>query len=333
MVTTAEQAPAGPDAVIEGVLRAAEQAHPRIAPYLYRTPLEHSAAASAVSGAQVWLKHEQQQVTGSFKPRGSLVKLSGLTERQRAHGVVAPTAGNHGIGLAYAADRLGAVAHIFLPESTDPSKLERLDRLGAEVTRFPDIETARQAALAAAEARGWVFSSAYADLDMVAGAATLGLELAEELPDDTDVVLLPIGGGGLASGVAAALADRRPSVQVWAVATEASPTWLRWHAAGRPEDVELGPSVAEGLSGYIEPTTPTFDLVCRLVPRVLPVPDVGIVAAMRWLAAEHQQIVEPSGAAALAAVLDPASGLAGARVAVVLTGRNVGLSRYLSLIG
>jgi threonine dehydratase len=314
------------------VLAAAEAARARIAPHLYRTPLERSAPAEQAGAAAVWLKHEQQQVTGSFKPRGSLTKLTRLSAAERARGVVAPTAGNHGIGLAWAAQRLGTPAHIFLPEGTDPAKLARLDRLGASVTAFVDIEAARLAALSAAEAHGWTFSSAYADPDMVVGAATLGLELAEEL-SDVEVVLVPIGGGGLAAGIACALAQRRPEVPVWAVATAASPTWPRWHAAGRPVPVELSASVAEGLSGTVEPTTPTFEPVLRLVPRVLAVTDEQIVDAMRWLAAAHQQIVEPSGAAALAAVLDPGSGLAGARVAAVLTGRNVGLPRYLDLLG
>jgi threonine dehydratase len=313
---------------VDAVVGAARAARPRITPHLHRTPVE----STTVAGTRVWLKHEQQQVTGSFKPRGSLTKLTRLTAEERARGVVAPTAGNHGIGLAYAAGRLGTPAHIFLPEGTDPAKLERLGGFGASVTAFPDVEAARLAALAAADEHGWTFSSAYADLDMVAGAATIGMELAEELPD-VDVVLVPIGGGGLASGVAAALAELRPGLPVWAVATGASPTWLRWHEEGRPVPVELGPSVAEGLSGTIEPTTLTFDYVHALVPRVLPVSERQITAAMRRLAADHQQMVEPSGAAALGPLLEPDSELAGARVAVVLTGRNIGLPRWLELIG
>lgn len=311
------------------IVGAAHQARERTASMLRRTPAEHSSPASRRSGTEVWLKHEQQQVTGSFKPRGSLAKLSRMTDAERARGVVAPTAGNHGIGLAYAASRLGVTARIYLPAGTDPSKLATLADLGAEVTTFADIETARLAALHAAEVHGWTFCSAYNDQDMVVGGATLGLEVAEEMPD-LDVLLVPIGGGGLAAGTAAALADR--PTQVWAVATAASPTWLRWHETGEPGAVELAPSVAEGLSGPIEPETITFPLVRDLVPRVLPVDDAQITGAMAWLADNHQQIVEPSGAAALAAALDPPAELAGARVGVLLTGRNIGLARYLDLL-
>lgn len=310
---------------------AARAARPLIAPHLHRTPVELSASAGRVSGASVWLKHEQQQVTGSFKPRGSLTKLTRLTATARSRGVVAPTAGNHGIGLAYAAGRLGTQAHIYLPAATDRAKLDRLADLGARMETFADIESARRAALASAAAYGWTFSSAYDDPDMIAGAGTLGLELDEELPD-VDVLVVPIGGGGLAAGLGAVLAEHRPGVQVWAAATERSPTWLRWHAAGRPVPVQPAESVAEGLSGAVDPATRTFGLVCQVVHRVLPVSDEQIIRGLRWLAAEHQQMVEPSGAAALAAVLDPAAGLAGARVGVVLTGRNVGLPRFLRLV-
>ena len=313
----------------ERLVAAAREIAPRVAPYLRRTASEHSPAASRKSGATVWLKHEQQQVTGSFKPRGSLAKLSRLTDAERGRGLVAPTAGNHGIGLAYAASRLGAPARIYLPADTDPAKLTTLADLGAEVTTFPDIETARLAARDAARARGWTYCSAYNDVDMVVGAATLGLEIAEDLPD-VDVLLVPIGGGGLAAGTAAALADR--GTEVWAVATAASPTWLRWHERRIPVPVHLEPSIAEGLSGPIEPETVTFPLVRDLVPRVLSVDDDEIAGAMAWLADNHQQIVEPSGSAALAAVLAAPAALADARVGVLLTGRNIGLPRYLDLV-
>lgn len=311
------------------LVAAAREVAAHTAAHLRRTAAEHSPAASRASGATVWLKHEQQQTTGSFKPRGSLAKLIRMTDAEREHGLVAPTAGNHGIGLAYAASRLGATARIYLPADVDPAKLTTLADLGAEVTTFPDIEAARLAALDAAAAHGWAYCSAYNDVDMVVGAATLGLEIAVDLPD-LDVLLVPIGGGGLAAGTAAALADR--DTEVWAVATAASPTWLRWHESRSPGPVHLEDSIAEGLSGPIEPETITFPLVRDLVPRVLSVEDDQITAAMAWLADHHQQIVEPSGAAALAAALAAPAELAGARVGVLLTGRNIGLPRYLDLV-
>lgn len=314
---------------MDGIYADALAAAGRIAPYLRRTPVEYSAAASRATGADVWLKHEQQQVTGSFKPRGSLTKLISMTQAERVLGVVAPSAGNHGLGIAYAASRLGATAHIYLPRRTDPIKRTALADLGAQVTMFEDIETARLAAMADADKHGWAFASAYNDRHMVTGSAMLGVELVEELPE-VDVLLVPIGGGGLAAGIAVALAE--VSTQVWVVATEESPTWISWLKTGHAGVVPLGPSIAEGLSGPIEPDTLTFPLVRDLVPRVLSVNDAQIGHAVAWLAATHQQIVEPSGAAALAAALGAPTELAGARVGVILTGRNVGLDRYRALL-
>jgi threonine dehydratase len=314
---------------VQQIVAAAQAATRRIAPHLRRTPWERSVPASQATGVDVWLKHEQQQVTGSFKPRGSLTKLSRLSEEERARGVVAPTAGNHGIGLAYAASRIPVPTRLYLPADADPAKLRTLRELGADVSFFPDVEAARLAAVEAAAEHGWLYSSAYNDVDMVVGAATLGLEIAEEMPG-LDVLLVPIGGGGLAAGVAAALGPR--PTEVWAVATAASPTWPAWHAAGSTVPVELRPSVAEGLSGPIEASTLTFPLVRDLVPRVLGVEEPRIAQAMAWLAHHHQQLTEPSGVAALAAALDPPSELAGARVGVLLTGRNIGLRRFLDLV-
>ncbi|MGH3735336.1 MAG: threonine ammonia-lyase [Micromonosporaceae bacterium] len=314
---------------VDGINADALAAAGGVAPYLRRTAVEYSAAASHTVGAEVWLKHEQQQVTGSFKPRGSLTKLTAMTQPERVRGVVAPSAGNHGLGTAYAAARMGATARIYLPEQTDPIKLTALSNLGARVSMFEDIETARLAALFDADKHGWAYASAYNDRHMVIGAAMLGGELAEELPD-FDVLLVPIGGGGLAAGIAVALAGLR--TQVWAVATEESPTWINWLKAGHAGDVTLAPSIAEGLSGPIEPNTLTFPLVRDLVPRVLGVDDAQIGHAVAWLAATHQQIVEPSGAAALAAALSAPEELAGARVGVILTGRNIGFDRYRALL-
>lgn len=313
------------------IVAQARAARERIAPHLHRTALEHSATASDRNGASVWFKHEHQQVTGSFKPRGSLTKLTALAEAGRTRGVIAPTAGNHGIGVAYAGARTGVPVAVYLPVAADESKRRQLRTWGARISEFPDIEAARLAALRDADRTGAIFSSAYNDHDMIVGAATLGLELIEELPD-VDVLLLPIGGGGLAAGVGAVFRELRPRTQVWGVAPQASPTWPVWHRAGAPSAVALEASVAEGISGPIEPTTVTFPLVQRFVDQIIAVTEAEIIAATRWLAAEHQQLVEPSGAASAAAVVGAARAAGGARAAVVLTGRNVSLDRFTRLM-
>lgn len=323
-----DEAPLDVDKIVES----ARTARQRIDPHLRRTALEQSYAASTLNGATVLFKHEHQQVTGSFKPRGSLTKLSAMSRTEAARGVIAPTAGNHGIGVAYAGARTGIPVSVYLPTSADESKRRQLLAFGARVSEFPDIEAARVAAIRDAQRTHAIYSSAYNDADMVIGAATLGLELADELPD-IDVLVLPIGGGGLAAGVGAVFRVLRPDTQIWAVAPHASPTWSAWHRAVTPMTVPLSPSIAEGISGPIEPTTVTFPLVNRVVDRVVEVTEAEIAEAVRWLAAELQQLVEPSGAAAAAAVVAGRRHTAGARTAVVLTGRNVSLDRFTQLAG
>ncbi len=304
----------------------------RIAGWIRSTPLESSPALSQRARGTVELKPEHLQVTGSFKARGSLNRVLSLSDDERLSGVVAPTAGNHGLALAYAAAALGTRASIFLPETADPQKVRRLGRLGAEVRRFPSIEAARQAALTAAAQDGQAFVSAYNDPAMIAGAGTVGLEIIEAYPE-VDVVVVPVGGGGLIAGIATIIGALKPGVQVWGAQTTASPTIARWLDAGEVVDLTLEPSIAEGLSGPIDPETITFPIIKRLVQRVITVTDREIVEAMRFVFDEHQYLVEPSGAAAVAAVLFHSSKFAGSRSIVVTTGRNVSLARFQALLG
>ncbi|HEU5037640.1 MAG TPA: pyridoxal-phosphate dependent enzyme [Nocardioides sp.] len=320
----------GPVSDTGRIVADARDALERIAPHLRRTALEESAAATAYNGATVWFKHEHQQVTGSFKPRGSLTKLTAMPPSRTLRRVIAPTAGNHGIGVSYAGASTGIPVSVYVPVAADESKRRQLLSWGAQVSEFPDIEAARVAARREADRTGAVFSSAYNDRDMVVGAATLGLELVEELPD-IDVLLVPIGGGGLAAGVGAVLRHLRPNIQIWGVAPATSPTWPVWHRAGAPSTVTLAPSVAEGISGPIELTTMTFPLVQELVHRIITVSEAEIIDATRWLAAELQQLVEPSGAASAAAILSAARHTSGARTAAVLTGRNISLDRFIRM--
>lgn len=314
----------------EDVLRAAR----RIGPYVRHTPLEASPLLAARGGA-AWagLKLESLQVTGSFKPRGAFHKLLSLDDAARRRGAVAPTAGNHGLGLARAGAVLGVPVRIFLPEAADVSKVARLRADGAEVSFFPDIEAARLAALAMADADGFAFVSAYNDAVVVAGQGTVGIELLADDPD-VDLVVVCVGGGGLIAGVGTIAKALNPRVEVWGAQAEESPTFARWHARGATHAVELRPSIAEGLSGYIEPEVITWPVVRRVVDRMVTVSERALVDAMRWLFDAHQLVAEPSGVAALAAVLGAEPGvLDGRRVAVVVTGRNVAGARYRALTG
>lgn len=303
----------------------------RIKSTVCKTPLEPSHSLSALVGTEVRLKMENLQHTGSFKLRGAANVLASLNADQRRAGVIAPTAGNHGLGLACAGHAAGIPVSIFLPFSADPIKVSAMKSYGAQVTFFDDIEDARQEAIVAAQQSGATFVSAYNNQQMIAGGGTVGLEIMEDWPD-ADVILVNIGGGGLASGIATAIKGINPAAEVWAVQSEASPTFARWKEAGEAIPVEISSSIAEGISGYIEPEAMTLPLIRDRVDRVLLVSEAEIKAAMLLMLNLHSHVVEPSGVPAVAAAIRYAKELSGRKVVCVVSGRNISGSRYLKLV-
>lgn len=303
----------------------------RIKSTVCKTPLEPSHSLSALVGTEVRLKMENLQHTGSFKLRGAANVLASLNADQRRAGVIAPTAGNHGLGLACAGHEAGIPVSIFLPFSADPIKVSAMKSYGAQVTFFDDIEDARQEAIVAAQQSGATFVSAYNNQQMIAGGGTVGLEIMEDWPD-ADVILVNIGGGGLASGIATAIKGINPAAEVWAVQSEASPTFACWKEAGEAIPVEISSSIAEGISGYIEPEAMTWPLIRDRVDRVLLVSEAEIKAAMLLMLNLHSHVVEPSGVPAVAAAIRYAKELSGRKVVCVVSGRNISGSRYLKLV-
>ncbi|MFN2048299.1 threonine/serine dehydratase [Pantoea agglomerans] len=303
----------------------------RIKSTVCKTPLEPSHSLSALVGTEVRLKMENLQHTGSFKLRGAANVLASLNADQRRAGVIAPTAGNHGLGLACAGHAAGIPVSIFLPFSADPIKVSAMKSYGAQVTFFDNIEDARQEAIVAAQQSGATFVSAYNNQQMIAGGGTVGLEIMEDWPD-ADVILVNIGGGGLASGIATAIKGINPAAEVWAVQSEASPTFERWKEAGEAIPVEISSSIAEGISGYIEPEAMTWPLIRDRVDRVLLVSEVEIKAAMLLMLNLHSHVVEPSGVPAVAAAIRYAKELSGRKIVCVVSGRNISGSRYLKLV-
>ena len=303
----------------------------RIKSTVCKTPLEPSHSLSALVGTEVRLKMENLQHTGSFKLRGAANVLASLNADQRRAGVIAPTAGNHGLGLACAGHAAGIPVSIFLPFSADPIKVSAMKSYGAQVTFFDDIEDARQEAIVAAQQSGATFVSAYNNQQMIAGGGTVGLEIMEDWPD-ADVILVNIGGGGLASGIATAIKGINPAAEVWAVQSEASPTFERWKEAGEAIPVEISSSIAEGISGYIETEAITWPLIRDRVDRVLLVSEAEIKAAMLLMLNLHSHVVEPSGVPAVAAAIRYAKELSGRKVVCVVSGRNISGSRYLKLV-
>ena len=299
--------------------------------FIRNTPLEYSRELGSISKAEVFLKMECWQHTGCFKPRGAFNCLRLLDEKQKKCGVIAPTAGNHGLGLSYAANKLGIPVHIYLPESTDPMIIETLKYHNAIISTFPDIETAHKEAQKTAESKNLKFISAYNNKAMIAGGGTIGIEILEEL-SDVDVVIVCIGGGGLISGIGSFLKKNNPSIQIWGAQTENSPTFIRWFEAGKTVPVNIRPSIAPGLSGTIEPETITFPIIKETVDRMISLTEGELINGMRLMAKHHQQIVEPSGIAAVAAVMKMADQLSGKKIAAIVTGRNISYGEFNILV-
>lgn len=306
------------------------QSHQKIQPYIHHTPLEYNEVLSQLYKTDIFLKLENLQITGSFKARGSLNKLLTLDEIERQRGVIAPSAGNHGIGLAYAAKKLNVPAHVYLPKDADQSKIQALKNYGAQLSFFETMEDARIAAINTAHETGKTFLSAYNDPSVISAGGTVALEIIEDLAD-VDVVITCLGGGGLTAGICLALKSINPRIEVWAIEPKNSPSIATWHDQGKVTNVELKTSIAEGLSGPIDPETITFPIIHQYIDRILTVSEEEIVKAMK-LMVECQYIVEPSGVAGVAALSQCGNELKGLKTAIVVTGRNISWSRFISIV-
>lgn len=306
------------------------QARQRIGPYIHHTPLEYNTEFSRLYNANIYLKLENLQITGSFKPRGALNRLLTLNDTDRSRGVIAPSAGNHGIGLAYAAERLNIPAHVYLPKDADPGKIRSLERYGALVKFFDSIEEARLSALEAAREKGYTFLSAYNDPSVITAGGTVALEILDDLPN-VDTVITCMGGGGLTAGICIALKSVNPDIEVWGVQTENSPSLAVWHQNGKVTPVNLNLSIAEGLSGPIEPETITFPIIQEHIDQILTVTEEELIDAIKQML-EYQYIIEPSGIAGIAALKRYGKELRNRKVAIIVTGRNISWSRLTSLV-
>ncbi|MBW8481549.1 threonine ammonia-lyase [Actinomadura sp. PM05-2] len=272
------------------------------------TPLIHSRALSEAIGGPVYLKCENLQRTGSFKIRGAYVRIARLSEAERAGGVVAASAGNHAQGVALAASMLGCKATVFMPAGAPLPKVAATRAYGAEV-RFPGptVDECLVAAEEHAAETGAVFIHPFDHPDVVAGQGTIGLEILEQLPDVATVVGA-VGGGGLMSGVASALraarkAEGGPQVKVVGAQAKRAAAFPASLAAGRPTTVTVQPTMADGIS-VGRPGDLTYDLVAELVDAVVTVTEESLSQALLFCLERAKQVVEPAGAAGVAALME-----------------------------
>lgn len=292
----------------------------RIKGAVERTPCLHSRTLSQLTGADVFLKFENLQFTASFKERGALNKLLLLTPAERARGVIAMSAGNHAQGVAYHAARLGIPAVIVMPKGTPNTKIKNTQVHGAEVVLEGDtLAEAADQALARAASDGLTFIHPYDDAAIIAGQGTIALEMLEDAPD-LDVLVVPIGGGGLIAGIATAAKALRSELRVFGVESKA---YCAMHQRLHAQPVEVGgDTIAEGLA-VRDVGELTLDIVRRLVEDVLLVEEATIERAIVALIEIEKTVAEGAGAAGLAALLGHPDLFRGKRVGIPLCGGNI----------
>jgi len=302
-------------------------ARANVEPFVHRTPLLTSRSLDDETGLEVRLKAELFQRTGAYKIRGALNKLSLLSDEERARGVVCSSAGNHAQGVALAAQMLGIRAVVCMAANATPSKVAATRGYGAEVVQHGEIwDEADEKARGLVEREGLVYVHPFDDLDLIAGQGTLGLEVVEDWPE-VEVVVVPIGGGGLISGVAAAVKRARPEVRIVGVESSDGPAMKASLDVGELVTLERCDTIIDGLRVKTVGRN-TFELVRRFVDEVVTVPDAVIFANVLWTMSRLKLVVEGAAAAPVAAIRSGALALPpGTKVALVLSGGNLDLSQ------
>jgi threonine dehydratase len=308
------------------------EAEARIRPLVRETPVDRSLHLSRLGGAEVHLKLEHMQRTGSFKLRGAANKILSLDDGQLRGGVIAASTGNHGMGVCYAARHAGTTATIYLPHDVSEQKLATIKQLGGiPVLSAGDCLEAEYGAREAAGKSGQVFISPYNDAQVIAGQGTIGLELARQL-NRIDAVFVAVGGGGLIAGVAAYLKSASPHTRVIGCWPENSRPLYECLRAGKIIEVPEEPTVSESTAGGVEEGSITFALCQQLIDDYSLVSEAEIIGAMRIIFHEEHWIIEGSAGVAVAAYLKEREKYAGQNVAIILCGRNISSKKLTGIL-
>ncbi len=308
-------------------------AHERLRGRVAHTPLRRSDWLSRATGVDVWLKLECVQLTGSFKIRGAL--NAAILHAERHAGMPAPlvtaSAGNHGRALALAAEQINVPLTVFVPEDAPKSKTSAIESHGAILRRARDYDAAEAAAREFAQREGATFVSPYNDPDVIAGAGTIALEVFEEL-GDTQVLVVPVGGGGLGSGIGLAVRARPGRVSMIGVEAEASQAFTSALSAGRITPIVPGDTLADGLAGNLEGGSITFPLMQRVLDGIVTVSEAELAGAIAGLAREEHVIAEGAGAASTAAVFAGRVATDRAPMVAIVSGSNIDVETLARLL-
>jgi len=312
-------------------LKDIERARSITAKHLHRTPMLTCRTLGERIGAQAFLKAESFQRTGSFKPRGALFAVASLTDEQRKKGIVTMSAGNAAAAIAYAASAVGVSVTVAMPRSAPQMKVDATRGYGAKIQFAPDMSTLRALVARIQDETGAHFLHPYDDLAMITGHGSLGLEILDDVPE-ADVIVIGVGGGGLISGVAEAVAAKRKGIRIVGVEPEGAAAMRVALDAGKPVPLDAIKTIADGLAAPVAGTN-TLEIVRRLVEDVVVISDAVIAEGLRFLAERAKLVAEPAGAAATGALLAGKVNVRpGERVVAIVSGGNVDRKRFAELV-
>jgi threonine dehydratase len=309
-----------------------QEARNRIRSVVKKTPLVRSAYLSGLTGSDVYLKLENQQVTNAFKIRGALNKLMMLTPEEKARGIIAASSGNHAQAVAVGAEKLNIEATVVVPEATPKIKIDKIRSHNVKlILHGKQYDFAEQYAHKLAEEKGLTFVSAYNDPLIVAGQGTVGLEILEDLPS-VDSITVPVSGGSILSGVAVAVKSLKSSVEILGAQPENVAAMYYCLKARKIINMPMKPTIAEGLDGNIEQGCVTFELVQRYVDEILLFSENTVKQMIRVLWENDRQVAEASGAIAIAPIVEAPKRFAGKRTVAVITGGNIDDAFFRSIL-
>lgn len=299
------------------------------------TPLQLSERLSKEVGRPVYLKREDLQICRSFKVRGAYVRMSAMDEEERKAGVVCASAGNHAQGVAYACAHLGIKGKIFLPASTPKQKRKRIATIGGEwveqIIVAGDFDEANRVATEVAQAEKRVYVHPYDDPYTICGQGSIAVDLDKQLPDDTDMILIPIGGGGLAAGMATWLKAHRPGIRIVGVESAGAASMQAAHRAGKPVSLDKVDSFVDG-TAVGKAGSLTYQIISELVDDIVIVPEGAVCTEMLELYHAEGVIAEPAGALAAAAARNFLPQIPNGSVVCMVSGGNNDLSRYAEVV-
>ncbi|WP_228550262.1 threonine ammonia-lyase [Salinibacillus xinjiangensis] len=293
---------------------------------VHRTPVHSSTSINKLTGKNVYFKMENQQKTGAFKLRGASNKIAQLTDSEARRGVIAASAGNHAQGVAFAATKLGINSKIFMPEKTPNAKVQATKGYGAQIVLTGEsFQEAYEAAMETQQKEDLVFVHPFDDPDVIAGQGTIALEMLQQEPS-LDTIMVPVGGGGLISGIAIAAKHINPKIRIIGVqAKGASPAYNRFYRSG-PSTVKTVSTIADGIA-VKKPGIQTFPLIQQYVDDIVTVSDEDIALAMVYMLERRKSLLEGAGATAFAGLLAHGHRIPSKQCGVIVSGGNMDLSK------